>query len=247
MPGPVAATSTASEPPALRLSTDSWLIVLNRRELSYFDLKRFSRVCKRFHSLEQDSHLDSRLFRRGYPADFPRWGPRDHPLKKGSHVAFHPVLHLTSLSRPDLDEADITVFSRSGDDNDDRCYKPLDLPVAAEYATSPPCAKLVFLAGTAPVIADARGVRVRSVIEAVTSMWVSPAPAEFKFQIMMERGMGMGALEGDVDEAREEQLADELDDLTTWDTLGDSTFWAGMKSAKCVADGVVELAPNDFD
>ncbi|GAA5822660.1 hypothetical protein JCM3770_002858 [Rhodotorula araucariae] len=109
-------------------------------------------------------------------------------------------------------------FPRGGDHSEEvRYHKPLDLPVTAEYATSPPCAKLVFLAGTAPVFTTPIGVKVRSVIGAATSMWASPAPAV------------------------------ETMNMTMWDTLGDCTFWAGMGSAKCVEDGALLLAPNDFD
>ena len=203
----------------------------------------------------QNSQLDSRLFRRGYPADRKRFGPRNHPAKKGRKVAFHPVLNLVSLSRPDLDEAEITVYSPRDDDNDaaPRYYKPLDLPVANEYATSPPCAKLTFLCGTEPFIADAGGVRVRSVIEVVTAMWASPAPAEYKMEELFNRGMfqgggGGGSGEGEADAAEmAEGLADELADMSMWDTLGDSTFWAGMRRAVCVEDGFVALEPNPFD
>lgn len=212
----------------------------------------------------QSPSLDWKLFRQPFdPAN---------PLKAGQPVRFHPVLDVTWLSRPDLDEADIMIYTRGRDENSDseggegaeskeeapptddtkrdvesddggmRHYKPLDLPVSAEYATSPPCPKVIFLAGTGPVMADSRGVRVRSVIEAVTSMWASPASAEHKFKALLDRGIG---LEGGL-EPNEEDL-EELDSLTMWDTLGDTTFWAGMRSARVVADNTVALRPNDFD
>ncbi|KAJ8292684.1 hypothetical protein OF846_003959 [Rhodotorula toruloides] len=212
-----------------------------------------------FHELEKSPSLHLKLFRQ--PSD------PANPLKAGQPVRFHPVLDVTWLSRPDLDEADITVFPKSRkrnleeadepmegadpSDNDDesdtgsdgvRHYKPLDLPVAAEYATSPPSTKVIFLAGTGPVMADKRGVRVRSVIEAVTSMWASPASAEHKFRSLIERGVG---LEGGP-EPTEEDL-EELESMTMWDTLGDCTFWAGMSSARAVGDDSVALRPNEFD
>ncbi|BGO93431.1 hypothetical protein NBRC10512_005328 [Rhodotorula toruloides] len=203
--------------------------------LDYADLKRFSRTCRPFHELEKSPSLHLKLFRQ--PSD------PANPLKAGQPVRFHPVLDVTWLSRPDLDEADITVFPKSRkrnleeadepmegadpSDNDDesdtgsdgvRHYKPLDLPVAAEYATSPPSTKVIFLAGTGPVMADKRGVRVRSVIEAVRG---GPEPTE-------------------------EDL-EELESMTMWDTLGDCTFWAGMSSARAVGDDSVALRPNEFD
>ncbi|BGP01861.1 putative DNA mismatch repair protein [Rhodotorula toruloides ATCC 204091] len=245
---------------ALTLPSEIWLRVLRLPTLDYADLKRFSRTIRRFHELEKSPSLDLKLFRQPFdPAN---------PLKAGQPVRFHPVLGVTWLSRPDLDEADIMVFPKSrkrnleeadepmegaepsvNDDKSDtgfdggvRHYKPLDLPVSAEYATSPPCTKVIFLAGTGPVMADKRGVRVRSVIEAVTSMWASPASAEHKFKLLIERGMG---LEGG-SEPTEEDL-EELESMTMWDTLGDCTFWAGMSSARVVADNTVALRPNDFD
>ncbi|GAA5938559.1 hypothetical protein JCM3775_002158 [Rhodotorula graminis] len=245
---------TPAQPAILRLPVELHLRILLDPTLSYFDLHRFSRVCKHFRRLQQNSQLDSRLFRRGYPVDRKRFGPRNHPAKRGHKVAFHPVLNLVSLSRPDLDEADIACYgSRAGrDDGDDddgnaapRYYKPLDLPVANEYATSPPCAKLMFLAGTKPVIADAGGVRVRSVIEVVTAMWASPAPAEVQIQEMLQRE-GDGEDECDWAELRE-GLIEEPGDMSMWETLGDNTFWAGMRRAICVQDGVVGLEPNPFD
>ncbi|TNY22417.1 hypothetical protein DMC30DRAFT_349014 [Rhodotorula diobovata] len=193
----------------------------------------------------QNSHLDSRLFRRGYPADRPRFGPCDHHVKEGAKIAFHPVLDLTWLSRPDLDEADIRVY-RPGEST--RRHKPLDLPVAAEYATSHPCQQVTFAAETGPVIADRGGVRVRSVIEAVTSMWASSAPTEYTLREMVEReltrvipreGEGEGEEERDEEDEATERIAEEVARLTMWDALGYQTFWAGMKSAVCVEDVVV--------
>ncbi|GAA5846285.1 hypothetical protein JCM9279_005890 [Rhodotorula babjevae] len=247
-----------AQPAALRLPVELWIRVLVSSNLSYFDLHRFSRVCKHFRHLQQNSQLDSRLFRRGYPAGRKRFGPRNHPAKKGRKIAFHPVLNLVSLSRPDLDEADIACYgSRSGRDGDDgdgdaapRYYKPLDFPVANEFATSPPCAKLSFRAGTEPVIADAGGVRVRSVIEVVTAMWASPAPAEYKMQELLNRGMfqgGEGVEDSQAAAEMVEGLADEVGSMTMWETLGDNTFWAGMRRAVCVEDGFVALEPKPFD
>lgn len=94
--------------------------------------------------------------------------------------------------------------------------------------------------------------RVRSVIEVVTAMWASPAPAEYKMEELFSRGMfqGGGGVEGEGEaDAAEmaEGLADELADMSMWDTLGDSTFWAGMRRAVCVEDGFVALEPNPFD
>ncbi|GJN92941.1 hypothetical protein Rhopal_005985-T1 [Rhodotorula paludigena] len=236
--------------------------------MSYFDLKRFSRVCKRFHQLEQNPHLDSRLCRRGCTGFKQR--PRVHECRKGQRVRFHPVLHLTWLSRPDLQEAEILVFSTTGktateaegadddgsseaSDADDgvRNYHPLDLPVGAEYATSPPCSQLVFVAGWNPVIADSRGVKVRSVIEAVTSMWASPASEEAKMMALDSRGDPADFAPEGVDpkevNAASEKMWNEIDEMSMWDTLGDCTFWAGMRSARCIEDGKVALQPNEFD
>lgn len=44
-----------------------------------------------------------------------------------------------------------------------------------------------------------------------------------------------------------EELMDEVGDMSMWNTLGDNTFWAGMRRAVCVEDGVVALEPNPFD
>jgi hypothetical protein len=80
------------------------------------------------------------------------------------------------------------------------------------------------------------------VIEAVTSMWASPASDEHKFKALLGRGIGLEGGPG----LTEEDL-EELDSLTMWDTLGDNTFWAGMRSARVVTDNTVALRPNDFD
>ncbi|BGP33882.1 hypothetical protein JCM10296v2_005688 [Rhodotorula toruloides] len=248
------------QPKALTLPSEIWLRILRLPTLVHADLKRFSRTCRRFHELEKSPSLDLKLFRQPFDAA--------NPLKAGQPVYLHPVLDVTWLSCPDLDEADIMVFPKARkrnleeadepkegvdpSDNDDesdtgsdggvRHYKPLDLPVAAEYATSPPCTKVIFLAGTGPFMADQRGVRVRSVIEAVTSMWASPASAEHNFRSLIERGVG---LEGGSDPTHEE--LEELESMTMWDTLGDCTFWAGVSSARVVADNSVALLPNEFD
>jgi hypothetical protein len=117
-------------------------------------------------SRAQSPSLDSKLFRQPFdPAN---------PLKAGQPVRFHPVLDVTWLSRPDLDEADIMIYTKGresdsdseggeadksqeeadrtddttrdaeSDDGGMRHYKPLDLPVSAEYATSPPCARVIL-------------------------------------------------------------------------------------------------------
>ncbi|BGP26278.1 hypothetical protein JCM10295v2_005223 [Rhodotorula toruloides] len=90
-------------------------------------------------------------------------------------------------------------------------HKPLGMPVAAEYATSPPSTKVIFLTGAGPVMADKRGVR--------------------KFRSLIEHCIGLG---GGPDPTEEE--LEELESMTMWNTLRDNTFWAGMAGARVVAD-----------
>ncbi|GAA5999255.1 uncharacterized protein JCM10292_001704 [Rhodotorula paludigena] len=240
-----AAPGCAIKTPALALPVDLWLLFLDREAMSYFDLKRFSRVCKRFHQLEQNPHLDSRLFRRGCTGFKQR--PRVHECRKGQTVRFHPVLHLTWLSRPDLQEAEILVFSTLSK----TATKTEGADDGSEAEDNDADVGLVFVAGWNPVIADSAGVRVRSVIEAVTSMWASPASDEAKMMALDSRGDPADfALEGvdpgEVD-AASEKMWNEIDGMSMWDTLGDNTFWAGMRSARCIEDGKVALQPNEFD
>ncbi|BGP18264.1 hypothetical protein JCM10213_007895 [Rhodosporidiobolus nylandii] len=214
--------SAPTQPSALRIPDDVWFVVLERNELSYADLKRFSRVCKRFHEYEQDPSLDTRFFR----------SPPVDKLEKGQSVTFHPALDKTNLVCMSVDDASIFVDDAS-EKNGYRDVRVVDYPCADEYATSP-ASKIVSLnMGEGVAVVKDSGVTVRDVVEASATMWSSKPPLYIREEIA-EMYL---PLDPDYD----------LDTVTWRDTLVDHCFYEGMNLATVPrADGVVVLHPHGF-
>ncbi|GAA5825450.1 hypothetical protein JCM11251_006989 [Rhodosporidiobolus azoricus] len=216
--------STALPAAALRLSTEIWIEIFERDELTYQDLKRLTRVCKRFHEIEKHHPLDHRLFRSPPPAN---------PIEKDQSVRFHPVLNDTSLVCTSLEDAN--VYLRNKQDEDGSPFVPVaTFPCVNEFATSPACKIVAIKMGGKPVARNSGGVTVKDVVEASAAMWTSK-PDEMTLFSM-------------ADWLFEECGADEVDiDEVTWrDTLGDHCFWEGMEGARCTKKGVVWLIPQWF-
>ncbi|BGP18240.1 hypothetical protein JCM10213_007869 [Rhodosporidiobolus nylandii] len=215
-------TCAPTQPPALRVPADVWFVVLERNELSYADLKRFSRVCKRFHEYEQDPSLDIRLFR----------SPPVDKLKKGQSVAFHLALDKTNLVCTSVDDARVFIADAS-EKNGYRAVRVVDYPCADEYATSPASTVVTVNMGKGVAVVKDSGVTVRDVVEASATMWSSKPPLYIREEIA-EMYL---PLDPDYD----------LDTVTWRDTLGDHCFYEGMNLATVPrADGVVVLHPHGF-
>ncbi|GAA5860643.1 hypothetical protein JCM1840_000327 [Sporobolomyces johnsonii] len=186
----------ASAPAVLKLPDELLLSILTRPELGYRDVKRFSRVCKRTHALEQDRSLDSKLFRQG---------PIQRQVKAGDEIAFHPVLEeiddaMERLSpKPKCVKKAIMVSGPMGwsgyeteeykglggeegedggwvNEEDDLSTTPWD----NEYATSPASLGLELtlddeaaLMSAHSTVSNPLGVTVRDVIVAVAKVWTS--------------------------------------------------------------------------
>ncbi|GAA5969050.1 hypothetical protein JCM3765_005279, partial [Sporobolomyces pararoseus] len=258
-------------PTLLDLPDETLLAIFLQPRLSYNDLKRISRTCKKLHSIEQDESLDSKLFRKGLPPS-----PSSLVLcTKGIKVDYHPILDKASLTETELDDVILFVDSprreKSGDtgseeteegeeedgeeDNGYRVIKVKDVAAFNEYATSPPCREIVWEMGGKPRISNPRGVTVRDAVVAAVEMWSSEPGEEVREQLAMSLGIGPYSEETeDEDEAYrivKEELIESMgmapgQKLTWRHTLGDHCFWEGMEFARARNSDVVVLVPRWF-
>ncbi|GAA5893791.1 hypothetical protein JCM6882_003096 [Rhodosporidiobolus microsporus] len=222
----MAETSDTAETPSIasRLPTELWLLVFERDDvLTYRDLKRLSRVDKRFHEIEKSHSLDDALFRSPPPAK---------PVEKGDPVRFHPVLNEASLVCTGVEDAHVYIRGKKDDDDSSPFVSVGDFPCVNEFATSPACKVVAVAMGGKPVARNASGVTVLDVVKASAAMWKSKPDTDHLLSI------SDWLLEGDP----------ELDmrEVTWRDTLGDHCFWEGMDKARCVKTGVVVLTPQWF-
>ncbi|BGP18198.1 asparagine-linked glycosylation protein [Rhodosporidiobolus nylandii] len=216
LPSPLAA-----EPPALRLPDDVWFAVLERKELDYTDLKRFSRVCKRFQAYEQSATFDSRLFRSP---------PSDKPLKVGDHVDFHPAFQHINLVCTSTEDA----FWMYGDEKKEKDEDGVPhgwLFLKKEFATSP-AAKFVYIGMGGEVLAhNDSGVTVFDVVKATAEMWSSELDEDVVGDFVGHYG---------------EDVFDGEEKMTWRDTLLDHCFYEGMDSAAVMGGGWVRLEVCSF-
>ncbi|GAA6033795.1 hypothetical protein JCM8097_000345 [Rhodosporidiobolus ruineniae] len=214
-------TSPATSP-ALALPNEVWLAIFRRKELSYFDLKRLSRVCKRFHGFEQSKSLDDLLFRSP---------PPPLGLHKDTPVVFHPALDKANLVCTTPAEATVFLTRPNGTGKDGADFEAVpivDYPCADEYATSPAATKVSFYAGGKPIIQNKAGVMVRDVVHRAAKMWSSTPPPEVLLSVDLEGFVGEG-------------------ETPNWrHTLGEHCFWEGMDKAKTIQNNWVRLIPRWF-
>ncbi|GAA5860208.1 hypothetical protein JCM1840_002820 [Sporobolomyces johnsonii] len=252
------ASATASAPAVLKLPDELLLSILARPELGYRDLKRFSRVCRRFHAVEQDKVLDYKLFREG---------PAQRQVKEGCEVTSHPVFDVLFLTTsgdeamiylsptPEsrimlIHEACIRRYRHFLEDDEmsgeegragggDAALKTITLPCASEYATSPASLRLRFAMAAEPYVLDPivhnpLGVTVRDLSVAVTGFWASKASKHIP--------LTAPALEND--DASEEPMVDYCR-VDYWrEVIGNDGWWQGVDDAVALGDGYAKLVPE---
>ncbi|GAA5899963.1 hypothetical protein JCM5296_001927 [Sporobolomyces johnsonii] len=261
------ASATASAPAVLKLPDELLLSILARPQLGYRDLKRFSRVCRRFHAVEQttalpdlqDKGLDYKLFREG---------PAQRQVKEGYEVTSHPVFDVLFLTTSG-DEAMIylspTPESRnmliheactrryrhlladeemSGEEGragrgGDAALKTITLPCASEYATSPASLRLRFAMAAEPYVLDPI---VHNPL-GVTVRDLSVAVTGFWASQAAEHiPLTAPALEND--DASEEPMV-EYCRVDYWrEVIGNDGWWQGVEDAVALGDGYAKLVPE---
>ncbi|GAA5967335.1 hypothetical protein JCM3765_005604, partial [Sporobolomyces pararoseus] len=236
-------------PTLLDLPDETLLAIFLQPRLSYNDLKRISRTCKKLHSIEQDESLDSKLFRKGLPPSPPPPTSRSKSkpkiseavvlCKKGDNVKFHPIFNeVQSLVEVSLDGVVVVLDNPGIDDGQggfkyggSREVRVEELECFNEYATSPPCRSLKWLMGGCEGAQNPCGVTVQEAINAAVESWNA---------------------ELDEDEAAGYLAFHDLPDLEPgetlcyFDTLSDHRFWEGMSSARCFEDDEVCFTPASF-
>ncbi|GAA5862592.1 hypothetical protein JCM1840_002601 [Sporobolomyces johnsonii] len=189
------ASTAASVATLLNLPNELLSLILARPELDYLDLKCFSRVCRRFHALEQDTSLDYKLFRQG---------PAQRQVGKGRNVDFHPILDALLMTDTSLDKGmaylspklqkivGVPIIAggldwgngeagkegRDGEwDEDDVDFldtlDTISLPCASEYATSPASQHLKMQVFDDFTLHNRNGLTVRGVVVAVIERWAA--------------------------------------------------------------------------
>ncbi|GAA5874711.1 hypothetical protein JCM1840_000411 [Sporobolomyces johnsonii] len=199
---PAAASAAAA---VLSLPDELFLLILARPELDYCDLKRFSRVCRRFHAVEKDKALDYKLFRKG---------PAQPQVKQGYEATVHlmvdqihdAIMGLWPKPRSvkemiralpiisSEDESDDDEELAGGEGKDGGADEEGDLRTLwdSEYATSPAFIRL----DAGPYVAsNPLGVTVRDVVVAeaeLCTMKNGPAP-RYGFDCAgVERAVALG-------------------------------------------------------
>ncbi|GAA5981079.1 hypothetical protein JCM5350_000034 [Sporobolomyces pararoseus] len=236
-------------PPELLLS-----IVLEPR-LEYKDLKCISRVCKTLHGIEQDSKLDTKLFRNGLP---PREDDEDSKeiveVKAGATVKLHPMLDYVDLMPFSINDLQ-PMFGR-GRYKPSKSSKMIDLPCMNEYATSPPSRRITWKgldSGASLETISETGVTVKEVLVDHVDYWN-------EFIEGKDREDFINRLRGTLDEMVEEEgedpsdenwffqhLKEQLSLLEAGGTLsrGQKTlypsFMTGIDQVKALGDDSVEL------
>ncbi|GAA5956208.1 hypothetical protein JCM3765_005490 [Sporobolomyces pararoseus] len=113
-------------PPELLVS------ILLEPQLDYKDLKCISRVCKTLHAIEQDSQLDTKLFRKGFPLDDgDQVKEKIVKIKPGSRIELHPMLEYVDFMPFSTDEFQ-PMFGR-GRYHPSKSSKMIDLPCMDEF------------------------------------------------------------------------------------------------------------------
>ncbi|GAA6037321.1 hypothetical protein JCM8097_008510 [Rhodosporidiobolus ruineniae] len=207
--------------PALALPNEVWLAIFRRKELSYFDLKRLSRVCKRFHGFEQSKSLDDLLFRSP---------PPNKPVKRGSPVRFHPTLNMTNLVCTDLELAIAIWRWEEEDKNKDASFRAA---LSREYATSPSTTVLEIAVADGVYIDKKKGITVLDVVEACVTMWSSQPDHETAREIL-EIHLSW-------------RPKAKLEDINWFHWLYEHNGYTGLRSAEVISDGCVGLRMDSFD
>ncbi|GAA5986821.1 hypothetical protein JCM5350_005252 [Sporobolomyces pararoseus] len=255
-------------PTLLDLPDETLLAIFLQPRLSYSDLKRVSRTCKKLHAIEQDESLDLKLFRKGLP-------PPPSPLvlcPQGTKVEYHPILDRAFLTATKLEDVILFVDNprreKTGDDSSKeaeeeeekegeeedgyRVVKVKDLAAFNEHATSPPCREIVWEMGGQPRVSNPGGVTVGDAVKAAVNMWSSDPGAGVREELAMALGLSEESEEVDemsriVREKMLESMGMVPGDNPTWiHTLGDHCFWEGMELAEVRKSDVVVLVPHGF-
>ncbi|GAA5981027.1 hypothetical protein JCM5350_000018 [Sporobolomyces pararoseus] len=157
-------------PPELLLS------VLLEPQLDYKDLKCISRVCKTLHGIEQDSKLDTKLFRKRLPS---RQGDEDSKevvkVKAGAIVKLHPMPEYVELMPFSIN--DLQPMFGEGRYEPSESSKMIDFPCMNEYATSPPSRRIVWKGLDPKTILETtskNGVTVKQVLVDHVKYWNEP-------------------------------------------------------------------------
>ncbi|GAA5874531.1 hypothetical protein JCM8547_002186 [Rhodosporidiobolus lusitaniae] len=240
--------SSASRPAP---PNEVWFDMLEQENLGYIDLKRFGRVCKHFHKLEQDKALDHVLFRAP---------PPDPPVNQGQSVRFHPALDLANLVCTTVEEATFFVSlpkaknkeasppkSGSNNDeppesgsNDDEKNETVFVPITRysciyDFATFPAATSVSIRKGSNLIASNPSGVTVLDVVKRVVKMWTSVVPEEVRYSAMMSLG-----------EEEMEWKGVSFETIRWRDTLGDHCFCEGMEMVQAVRENYVRLTPRWF-
>ncbi|GAA5986817.1 hypothetical protein JCM5350_005250 [Sporobolomyces pararoseus] len=229
-------------PTLLDLPDETLLAIFLQPRLSYFDLKRVSRTCKKLHAIEQDESLDAKLFRKGLPPSPPRSKSKSKSkkadrlvlCKKGDNVKYHPIFAaVESLVETSLDDVFGPVSGPKIDDGQggfkyggDREVQVEELACLDEYATSPPCRSLQWFMGGSMDVQNSRGVTGREALTAAVDSWNA---------------------EVDDYEPDSDDSTFEADEKPCYmQLLSDHRFWEGMSYAKCEKDDEVCFRPTPF-
>ncbi|GAA5888754.1 hypothetical protein JCM5296_000092 [Sporobolomyces johnsonii] len=245
------ASTAASVATLLKLPNELLSLILARPELDYLDLKCFSRVCRRFHAVEQDTSLDYKLFRQG---------PAQRQVGKGCNVDFHPILDALLMTDASLDKGmaylspklqkiggvptiaggldwgngEAGKEGKDGDwDEDDGFLETLDtipFPCASEYATSPASRHLKLQVFDDFTLDNSHGVTVGNVVVAVIERWAwGEAPAVSYLWELLGKN------------AWEEQMVWRCGSIEARQALRKKALWRGVHTLVALDDGVAKL------
>ncbi|GAA5886650.1 hypothetical protein JCM6882_005844 [Rhodosporidiobolus microsporus] len=208
--------ASRDEPALFRLPAELLLDILS--QLSYEQLHRVERVCKKLQTLVKDKSLDSLLFRQGVPQT---------PLPVGDTVELHPIIQLVEGIFWEPGKAVIKCWG-GYDDEDLEINANEYKQTIKEFATSPACTTMdlvLHVFGNIDlVIEDDKGITVEYFFERLSEFWCGkPLPA------------------GVVDDRPYWQRSDAND------MLGDHRFWNGWDPAFVREDGEVQLDAMYYD
>ncbi|BGP43248.1 hypothetical protein JCM10449v2_007276 [Rhodotorula kratochvilovae] len=183
---PASPVMPGSPPIALRLPDEMWIKILDR--LSYNEIVRDQRICKKIHRLVQDKRFDGKLFRRGVGGK----------LKQGAKLKLHPIMDQVDCVRVTKDEVLIFCYSASSNGEGSKDFNGYDYPAAQAFVTSPACKSLEISMfedwghGRTEtfVVKDAQGVKVEKALKAIARFWAEDVPPRMTAQVRRPGGWG---------------------------------------------------------
>ncbi|KAL8279054.1 hypothetical protein RQP46_008512 [Phenoliferia psychrophenolica] len=153
-----------------QLPVETWTTIVSDASLSYFDLKRISRVSHTFKTITESPVFDAIIF-RGVPQAPSTLAPQ-------SKIAIHPSL----LACDELVgiKASSGFLIKAVNYQDERTWPIGSLACAQEFATSPPLTHLAItdIGDEETWVAhEVSGVTVEDLLKVIAESWASEVPA----------------------------------------------------------------------